>query len=100
MDMLPSVFWELRPQDFWRLYYNYKKRERQRIKMVAVQKFEGHEHDFEKFYSDLWYFFTETPKREPKPKKASFLELSKEEQDRIIESERKILLKAKGLGSS
>ena len=68
--------------------------------MVAVQKFEGNEYEFEKFYTDLWYFFTETQKQEVKPKKASFLNLSKEEQARIIESERKLLLKAKGLGSS
>lgn len=100
MAMLPSVFWELRPQDFWRLYYQFKKSERQRIKMVAVQKFEGAEHDFEKFYFDLWHFFTETPKKVVKAKTATFLTLSVEEQNRIIESERKLLLKAKGLGST
>jgi hypothetical protein len=100
MAMLPAVFWELRPTDFWRLYYNFKKSERQRIKMVAVQKFEGAEHDFEKFYEDLWHFFTETPKKIVKAKKAKFLSLSVEEQNRIIESDQKLLLKLKGLGSS
>ena len=98
MLMPLNVFWEMRPVDFWKMYESFKKKERMQIKMLAVQKFEGNEADFMPFYENLWHFITETPKVEKKAKKATFLTRSKEEQDRILESEKLILQKLRGSG--
>lgn len=98
MNMLPAVMWEMKPTDFWRMYTAYKKRERASVKMMAVQKFEGNEHDFMKFYEEMYYFITETPKIIKKPKKAAFLSKSKEEREAIIKKEQELLKKVRENG--